>query len=46
MPLTRTTSHIEKEQAEMPGGNNLEPAVVAKAAGLRYVSDTSLHTSH
>ena len=25
----------------MPGGNNLGPAVVAKAAGLRYVSDTS-----
>src|SRR5437016_6112147 len=25
----------------MPGGNNLEPAVAAKSAGLRYVSDTS-----
>ena len=41
MPLTQTTSHNQKEQAEMPCEDKLDPVIVAKAAGLRYVSDTS-----
>ena len=41
MSLTQTTSPNQKEQAEMPCEDKLDPVIVAKAAGLRYVSDAS-----
>lgn len=41
MPLARTTSQNQSEKAETPCEDVIEPAVVAKAAGLCYVSDTS-----